>query len=90
MILIGTKYKLEADSMNIILSKKKRRIRKDTKEVYEDWAIMGYFATVKGALHELVNQGVRDTALKDLKSISGKIDGLYDLISNSSISVPQP
>ena len=35
-----------------------------------------YYATVANALVELVNQGVRDTELADLKMVCSKIDQL--------------
>jgi len=82
-MLIGTKFKIESDNLNVTLSRKRKRTHKDTKETYEAWEIMGYFATVGGALHELVNQGVRDTKLTDLKSIVAKIDKLHNLIEHS-------
>jgi len=79
-MIIGKKWQIQSNSLNIILSRKRKRIRKDTKKVYEDWEIVGYFATVANALHELVNQSVRDTELKDLKTISRRIDELHILI----------
>ncbi len=82
MIKIGHRFKVESDAMNIILSKKVTRTRKDTGEKYIDWEVVGYFSTPKGLLHELVNQGIRDTQLKDLKTIVNKLDELHALIDN--------
>jgi len=82
MMFIGKNWKIESDSLNVILSKRIKRHRKDTGKIYNDWVTMGYFATVKDALHELVNQGIRDTLLIDLKTISAKIDELHTTIQS--------
>ena len=79
-MLIGKNWKIESDALNVILYRKKKRVKKDTQEVYEDWEVMGYFATVGGALHELVNQGIRDTQLKDLKTVVAKVGELKKMI----------
>ena len=76
-MLIGKQYKIEADSLNIILYRKKKRLSKEGKE---GWERMGYFATVPNALRGLVNQEVRDTDLKDMKTIVNKLNELEGLI----------
>ena len=63
------KYKLEADSMNIILS-----CPSDTKYLY-------YFSSVANALKFLVDEGVRESQLTDLKTVVAKQAELYKLIS---------
>jgi len=78
---IGKNWLIESDNMNIVLLKRVRRIGRDGIP-YFDWTVQGYFATLKGALHELVNQEVRDTQLKDLKIIVKKLDELHVLIDN--------
>ena len=77
---IGKNWKIGSDSLNIILYRKRKRGKKDTKEVYEDWETAGYFATIAGALHELINQEIRDTHLTDLKTIATKIEKLETLL----------
>ena len=79
-MLIGKRFKIESDSMNVILYRKRKRTRKDTQEVYWDWETLGYFATVENALQELVNQGVRDTQLKDLETVVAEIKKLGILL----------
>ncbi len=81
-MLVGKKYKLEADSLNVTLFKKRKRTRKSDKQSYEDWEIIGYFATPSSALHAMVDQGIRDTELTDLIIISGKIDELHTSIES--------
>ena len=75
-MLIGKKWKIESDSMNITLFKKAKSKKANT----ETWATVGFYADVPNALHELVNQGVRDTELTDLKTIVAKIDELHKMI----------
>ena len=78
-MMIGKNYKIDSDSLNVILSHKIRRKAK-AGDTYIDWQIMGYYATVENALQGLVNQGVRDTELTDMKTIVAKIDELQRLI----------
>lgn len=82
---IGSEWKIESDSLNVILYRKRGRIKKDTKESCEAWERVGYYATVAGALHGLVNQGVRETELKDLKTVVEKIAELHALIDTIGI-----
>jgi len=80
-MLIGKDWKIESDSLNVVLYRKHMATRKVTGERYEDWGDpIGYYSTIKGALHGLVGQGVRDTALTDLKTIESKISELRLLI----------
>ena len=84
-MLIGKDWKIGADKLNIILYK--RGIAKKTGR--DTWRVMGYFATVGGALHELVNQRVRDTELKDLKTITKAIEELLGLITELPLQRPR-
>ena len=85
MVIIGNNWRVEADSLNVVLSQRKMR-KKKTGETYEAWEVKGYFATVKGALHELVNQEVRDTKLKDFESVCKRIDKVHALIQEVALS----
>jgi len=78
-MLIGNNWKIEADSLNITLYKKNAKPRAKIL-----WRAEGHYATIGGALKGLVNQGIRDTELTDLKTISDKIDELYALIENAT------
>ena len=77
---IGKNWEIKADSLNVVLSQRKRRVKKDTGEVYYEWSVMGNYSTPKEALQGLINQGVRDTQLKDLKTVVAEIDKLGKLI----------
>jgi len=68
----GRNWRVGADSLNIILYR--RQVNKKTGKEY--WRVYGYYATVANALVGLVNQGVRDTELADLKTVCDKIDRL--------------
>ena len=46
----------------------------------ERWRAVAYFSTVQNALKEMVNIGVKETQLKDLKTVVEKLDELYKLI----------
>ena len=77
---IDTNWKIEADSINVVLFKKVKRTRKADKTKYEDWEHVGYYATPSEALHGMVDQRIRDTHLTDLITISGEIDKLHTAI----------
>lgn len=66
------------------------RTKKDTNEVYEDWEEVGYFSSVENALFELVRQQVRDSELKDLKSVVAEIKKLEEMIRASTKTPTSP
>jgi hypothetical protein len=72
-LVIGQYWRVGADTLNIILYR--RQANKKTGEEY--WRAHSYYATVSNALLGLVNQGVRDTELADLKTVCDKIDQLH-------------
>ena len=75
-MLIGKKYKIESDPMNVILFKKAKSKKPGT----VTWATVGFYATVPNALKALVNLGVKETELTDLMTICAKLDELHKLI----------
>ena len=72
-LAIGRNWRVGADSLNIILYR--RQVNNKTGKEY--WRAHSYYATVASALVGLVNQGVRDTALADLKTVCDKIEQLH-------------
>ena len=78
-MFIGKKWQITSDGMNVTLLRRVTRKPKG-KPSYEDWGIVGYYATVANALRALVNQGVRDTELVDLRTVVDKIDELQKQI----------
>jgi len=75
-MLIGKKYKIESDTYNVTLYEK--GVSKVRGNTY--WRPIAYFATVKNALEYLINLEVNQTGLKDLKTVSKKIDELIGLV----------
>ena len=81
---VGKKWKIESDSMNVTLSRLLVVLRGERKgEKY--WSVEGYYPTPKLALKGLVDQGVRDTELTDLKTIVKAIDELKSDIGRLEI-----
>jgi len=78
---IGTKYKIESDSLNIYL--KERHENKKTGEVY--WRSIGYFATPQAALKSLVLLNVRESELKDLETVIKELNKIYRKIDGLRI-----
>ena len=72
-LTVGQDWRIGADALNIILYQ--RHINKKSGKEY--WRAHSYYATVGNALVELVNQGVRDTELADLKTVCDKIEQLH-------------
>ncbi len=72
-ILIGQDWRVGADTLNIILYR--RQVNKKTGKEY--WRAHSYYDTVTNALVGLVNQGVRDTELADLKTVCNKIEQIH-------------
>ncbi len=79
-MLIGKSWKVESDSSNVILYQKSVMTKKDTGERYDHWGVHGYFATVKNALREMINQSIRDTDLVDMKTLVAKIEELHQAV----------
>ena len=74
-MLIGKDWKIYSDSLNIILSKRYKK-----KEGGFGWKIKGYFSSITNAMKALVDQEVRKTELKDLKTIVAKLDKVYKFV----------
>jgi len=75
-MLIGNKYKIEADSLNVTLYGKETS--KPKGNIY--WRPIAYFATVGNALEHLVDLEVVETGLKDFRVVVEKQKELYQLV----------
>ncbi len=63
-LLVGSRWKVVADGLDVIVLRKRV-----TKNENIRWDPQGYFATPAGAFNFLVEQNIRDTGLKDLKTV---------------------
>ena len=72
-LAVGRNWRVGADTLNIIIYL--RQVNKKTGKEY--WRAHSYYATVANALVGLVNQGIRDTKLADLKTVCDKIEQLH-------------
>ncbi len=70
---VGQDWRVGADTLNIILYQ--RKVNRKTGKEY--WRAHSYYDTVANALVGLVNQGVRDTELADLKTVCNKIEQIH-------------
>ena len=75
-MLIGDKYKIESDSLNVTLYQK--GTSKANGKVY--WRPIDYFSCVENALKHLVDLEVAETGLKDFRTVVEKQKELYHLI----------
>ena len=83
-MLIGKKYKIKSESMNITLYK--RQVSK--KAGKESWRAEGYFGTIKNALHYLVELEIALTELKDFAAVAKKQEELHNLINSLELPLP--
>lgn len=77
-MLIGNKYKLESDALNVTLYQK--NTSKNTNGVY--WRPIAYFSGLIAALEFLIKFEVMETGLKDLKTVVAKQKELLALIND--------
>ena len=83
-LAIGQDWRVGADTLNIILYR--RQVNKKTGKEY--WRAHSYYSTVANALVGLVNRGVRDSELADLKTVCDKIDQLCRDIFKANEATP--
>ena len=69
-MLIGDKYKIEADSLNITLYQAGKNY----------WRPIAYFSTVENALIHMADLELASTELKDFRSVVAKQNEIYQLI----------
>ena len=75
-MLIGDRYKIEGDALNITLYQK--GISKTNGNTY--WRPIAYFSTVENALVHLVDLEVAEIGLKDFRIVVEKQKELYQLV----------
>ena len=76
-MLLGTKYKIESDDLNVILSKK--RISKETGGEY--WESLRFYKNIHNAREDFIDLEINHTGLKDLDTICQKVDELKKMIN---------
>ena len=81
-MFVGKDWKIESDSLNIILYKK----FVSKKNGVLTWRPIAYFATLQSALKHLVNLEVNETELKDLVSVNKKLGELLALVKKLQLS----
>ena len=75
-MLIGEKYKIESDSLNVTLYKPVKV--KKTEGIR--WQPIAYFSSFENMLDYLVDLEVMETGLKDYRAVVEKQKELYQLI----------
>ena len=79
-MVIGDKYKLEGDKVQLTLSRKIIR-HKGKPEESTDWEAIAYFSTLKGALTYMVDYDLKDQGLEDLKTLMQRQEELFYFIA---------
>lgn len=92
-MLIGDKYKIESDDLNVTLFQKKiitgtsrNKARATKRKVGEEyWWPIAYFNTPNAALYYLADKEIKDTGFKDFNTVVEKIEELHGLINSLTI-----
>jgi len=79
---IGKRWKIDADSLNYILSRRVLvKANKNSPQHYS-WRVEGYYPSLKSALKALADFELSDTLLKDLNTIQKRQEKVYGLIES--------
>lgn len=76
-MLIGDRYKIESDSLNVTLYKKVNV--KKTGGIR--WQPIAYFSNPQNALQYLVDHEVKETGMADLETVVKKMEELHRLVA---------
>ena len=79
-LVINSKYSIMADELNIILCEKKVKtdtLKTKAENIGKEYTeFIGYFSTVKSALHFLVEHDIKAQGFEDFKKLNDRIDKL--------------
>ena len=74
---INEKYQVKSDTLNYIIQENKPVQDKESENYgKENWTTIAYCSSVKSCLRYLVDKEVRETELKDLKTVLEAIENL--------------
>ena len=71
--LVG-KYSIEYESRNWILKEPITRIRRETKEEYDDWEVVGYYDRPEAAIRSLARLKITKLQKRKLEDLADHID----------------
>jgi hypothetical protein len=71
---INATWRIDQDKMNYILQKKSG----------EKWVTQGYYQTLAQLYHALVEKGIKDSSLTDMKGLRDKVEELHSIIEDSA------
>ncbi len=79
------KYRLSADSLNIILQEKKH-----SKKGIDSWSNIAFFSNPKNALDYIMEKEIREVWVDDLKQVVKGMERLHKAIDNLKLQpLPQ-
>ena len=79
-MLIGSKWKIESDALNITLSRRHTVKATPKMPAHEIWVPEGYYSSVENALKGLLNMEVKATGFKDLETVLKRISQVESMI----------
>lgn len=78
---INASWRINQDVRNYILEHKGRN---EASEDGTKWTPVGYYQTVSQLYHALVEKGIKESSLTEIKALDIKIQELHELIDNAS------
>lgn len=91
LMKINDDYMIESDSLNVTLKERYFSTAKDPEtgeeivSTEEKWKVVGYYATPKGALADLVPHDIMSEGMTNFKTIIDRIDTLQEDIKKLAI-----
>jgi hypothetical protein len=86
IININKNYKLEIDEMNKTLFRKIIRVKRDTKEEYEAWEIIGYYNSLEIIFKKLLDLFIKEKlSKKKINEISDTLEAIIQ--ANQDIKI---
>ena len=78
-MLIGKKYKVEVQGLDLVLSER-AIVQRGKNTGKEAWHDIGYFASIEGIINHLTQKHVRESQLTDLKTVLKAINDLREVV----------
>lgn len=76
-MLIGKKWKIESDNLNVTLYEKHWNKKREK----DYWTPHSYYSTVHNALEGVIQQEIKGTGLKDFETVVQKVEELKLLLA---------
>lgn len=80
MTALGDRYDLTFSDRNWVLSERVTRTKRDTKEEYEDWDIIGYYGNLASVGRRLLDRELEGVDAEDVKALIAAVAIAQDTV----------